>query len=149
MKHAVKLGLLLFIIISISSCKKPSNRELLVDKAWMLSGFTVNPPIREQSDLYTDLDSCEKDDIEYFYADGRYVWDKGAVPCDDEFDEGQKSNANWAFNEEQTEITIKYPEGDSETITIETLNDTLLVVSYTEDYGSITYKFTDTYKATY
>lgn len=128
-----QIALMLLVLVSIAACKKDKeeNRtDLLTDENWRTTALTVDPAINiggvVVSDLYAQLDDCEKDDLTIFKTDGKVNYDEGATKCDPS--DPQTSTGTWTFNTDQTIITI-----DGESWTIEEITSNKLRVKYTAD----------------
>ena len=86
MKKTIFIISLSFIL---SSCKKetpplassPSLFDLISNKNWLLTDYTVTPAIANISDLYKEMDSCQLDDIEIFQKNGFLKYDFGTIKC--------------------------------------------------------------------
>jgi len=145
---------ILFTALILSSffvgCKKKEDKpataqtrtQLLTANNWLMTAFTVNPPIAaggtQISDLFAQMGNCSKDDLTKFNTNLTVLYDEGATKCDPS--DPQTTNGIWSFNTDETIITV---DGDSQKI--ETLNATQLKISSTEVEDGISYTFTTTY----
>lgn len=152
MKKMITLVLLLGIT-TIISCNKKSDPALTSEqliataKGWKLSAGTINPPIQIPgapagtpgiSDFYNlFLESCEKDDITFFNANGQIKIDEGGTKCDPS-DPQIKLEGTWAFNSGKTAINVTPASGtgDLYTLTISELNATTLKITQPFDFGT-------------
>lgn len=133
-KPSFYLFLLVALTMAFGACKKDddkSNSEKLVDKNWNLVSLTSDPAINfggvSITDLYAQLDACNKDDLTIFKTGGTVNYDEGATKCDPS--DPQTTTGIWLLNSDQTIITI---DGDSWTIL--ELNDSQLKVKFTTDF---------------
>lgn len=146
MKKSVRILFLVFLLSSVYSCQKTaSNEELLIDKPWRLVDSKVEPEMRGTNNYLSLLGNCALDDIETYHANGEYTWDKGDSICEAEYDEERVMKGTWTLNEDMSQITILNEEDYPYIFTIESLNDSVMIISHTEEFEK-TYKFTDTYK---
>lgn len=144
MKGITKVVLvLLATTVLLSSCKKeeennpePTNQksftEIIAAKGWKLTAATLNG-----NDIFTALDSCEKDDIYYFLIDGTYIKDEGEKKCRTTNPQFLKST--WKFIDDNTKIDVNNGEiatiiklAETEMILSRVLSNGTLVVTYTE-----------------
>lgn len=147
---------LLSVTFMFSACKKDdetsSKTKLLTGSSWKMTAFTMEPgfPIFDENfniigystDMFADMDTCEKDDTHKFNTDQSVITDEGATKCDSS--DPQKTNGTWSFNSDETGITIT-EDGLSETVTILELTDKVLKFKSTETYDSVTTTYTLTY----
>jgi len=153
MKNYFKILSLLSIatILVVSSCKKEEDSKSLSDYLtagnWKVTAMTINPGIDFQGTVITDYyslntEDCSKDDFMKFNADGTLIEDEGSIKCNP--DDPQTVTSNWTLNENTSVLSITYPDGDSESITIVSINETTFVVSntITEDFGSGSNEYT-------
>jgi len=85
-----KTILIISLSLVIFSCKKenppkasnPSLADLITNKKWLLTEYTVSPPLFNISDIYKELDSCNKDEIKIFQKNGILKYDFGTIKCD-------------------------------------------------------------------
>ncbi len=88
----------------------PSQKQLLVGKAWILQSFTVDPARARElfgppiTDWYADQEECERDDLLIFMNDGTMLFDEGASRCNGT--EIQTLPGQWFFNQDETIITL-------------------------------------------
>jgi hypothetical protein len=130
--NKITLFLAVSILLIITSCKKeeeekPKTRtELLTAKPWKLTALTVNPGINIAgttiTDFYTQLPSCEKDNIEKYNIGGTGFYDEGASKCNPSAP--QTRPFTWIFNPSETILTI-----DGESANILQLDATTLKVT--------------------
>jgi hypothetical protein len=145
------------MIVLFSGCSKDddppkTNTELITGKKFFLRGWTIDPPIsfggNTISNLYQNVDACEKDNFRIYDQDGSVVFDDGEIKC--EAGTPQTETGSWAFANEETILTITYANGLSEDFKIEALTADRLEVSvdFVDDLGSgsKTYTYTFTYR---
>jgi hypothetical protein len=155
--HIVFFVFLIALLVFTSGCSKDddpakTNTELITGKKFFLRAWTIDPPIsyggNTISNLYANLNACEKDDFRIFNEDGTVILDDGEIKC--EAGTPQTETGNWAFADEETILTITYANGLSEDFKIETLTADKLEVSvdFVDDLGSgsKTYTYTFTYR---
>ncbi len=125
--------MLVALTLAFGACKKDddkSNSEQLVDKNWRMVAFTSDPAINiggiQFSDLYAQLDDCDKDDLIIFKSGGAVNNDEGPSKCDPS--DPQTTTGTWVFNTDETILTV-----DGESWTILELDDDDLKVKYTGD----------------
>jgi hypothetical protein len=89
---------------------EPTKTEYLVAKNWKITAYTSNPAIDWDgsgtmvTDVYAQMQACEKDNLYIFNANGTSTDDEGATKCS--ASDPQTSSAGpWAFNTTQTVIT--------------------------------------------
>lgn len=80
-----------FAIVSViaAACNISSNkgegsvRELLMNEnGWVLKSSFAETPDGVMTDVFNNLEDCDKDDIEYYRAEGVAVYDEGPLLCD-------------------------------------------------------------------
>jgi len=142
------LGLVL--LISISSCKKDeetttptpkkTNYELLVGKGWVVSSATSSTPIdwnddgNRSTDIYAQMDACDKDDFTTYNVNNTYITDEGATKCDP--GDPQTWSGIWLLSSDQTTLNQ-----DGESAIIKGITETTLSLEYTYVSG-VTYIMT-------
>jgi len=144
MKNLILL-LLVALVFTFNSCKKDKDEvvtpktktQLLCGKNWKITAATVDPAIdwngsgAVSANLYNQLQTCEKDGINVYNSNGTYTSDEGASKCD--VSDPQTVTGTWVFNTNETIITLI------------TLNETTLVLSYSEVINSVNYTVTATF----
>lgn len=157
------------IMIAFSSCKKDSDApavvtttptEYLTAGNWLTTAITITPGVDIGNgvlltDLFSTLDACEKDDLLIFNSDGTVTADEGVLKCDPN-DPQSVNDGTWSISSDYQTLTMTPPADNTEdpilTLTIVSLNDTQLVMSFdTEGFGidkngSAAYKYTVTLK---
>jgi hypothetical protein len=149
-----KINLLLIVSLFLAtlSCKKddaPTKKDLLTGKNWILTAETVSPAIDYDgilvTDLYAQMDDCDKDDINKFNANGTYTFEEGATKCD--VNDPQIYDAGtWAFNSDQTILVLTSPSEGTKNAEIIELTSSKCVISQKTTFDDIEYTITDTYK---
>lgn len=144
------------LILAASSCKKDdeekTNTDKLTGKNFVMSGWTIDPPVTIQgtsfADLWSFLPECTKDDFMVFNADGTVTFDEGATKCDP--GDPQTDQGTWTYVDNETKISVT-ADGETDVMEIVELTDSTLKVSFeeTEDFGDgeKTYTNTITYTA--
>lgn len=127
---------------AIVSCKKDkkSKSELLTEKTWKVTKEESKMNSSPYVDDFPGWASCEKDNIIQFFTNNTFKETEGATKCDPA-DPDEVSAGGWAFTQNETKITLN---GLFEA-TIEQLDGSTLVVTYTETSGSDTYSTRTTY----
>lgn len=155
MKNYFKILSLLSIatLLVVTSCKKEEDTKSLSDYLtagnWKVTAMTINPGIDIEGIVITDfyslmMENCSKDDFMKFNSNGTLIEDEGSLKCDPE--DPQTETSNWTLNEDTRILTITYSGGDSETITLVSINETTFVASttMTEDFNSGPIEYTMT-----
>lgn len=145
------------VILTSVSCKKDEDSpqtktEILSGKNFVLTAWTINPPIAyngiEISDFYSFLEACEKDDITIFNANGTVTFDEGATKCD--AGDPQTTSGTWVFTDNETKLSVT-DDGDTQIFDIIELTSAKLKITYevVEDLGNgdVTYTNTITFTA--
>jgi hypothetical protein len=156
-KTMKKINLLLIITLTVLvfNCKKDekattpiSKKDLLTGKSWILSAETVSPPMNVSgtliSDLFSQMDACDKDDIGRFNSNGTYTIEEGLTKCNAN-DPQVFETGTWTFNSDET-ILVMTSGSSISNAKIQTLTATQLIVIEEETYNSIKYTLTLTYK---
>jgi len=152
MKLSIKTIAIACLIVGVTSCKKdatptpaPTKTELLTGKNWKVTAFTSNPAIDWTgtgvmvTDIYAQMQACEKDDLFMFNTNGTTTDDEGATKCNPA--DPQTTSGTWAFNSTQTIITVD----GMDDFNIETLSATTLKGNMVFNDGATNYTFTITY----
>ena len=170
----MKKLLLLFTLscITLLACKKdddgtttnddqppaPQTRMDTMTRAggWVITSLTVDPPYNYNgfniSNVYGFLQSCIKDNILMFKADGVLIGDEGAAKCDQA--DPQQATAAWAFtNTQQTEFDLygsndvfAFSLSDTTHFTVTELGLTTMTTINVETVDTTEYTFTTKYK---
>jgi hypothetical protein len=136
-KHFFVPLLVLSVILLFASCKKDNGKsktEYLTQSGWknvsvlsdMGTGSFVNQPVED----------CAKDDILKFEADHSYNTTVG-TKCDPS---DNNETGSWALSADEKTLILN---GDD--VSIETLNGSTLVITESETFGGVTFR----YKATF
>ncbi len=113
------LSIIGLVIGGISSCKKestteqvtptpvktPTKTELLTSKSWKMTALTIAPDMMGMTDLYAEMDDCEKDNTMKFNADANksLILDMGGKKCD--MSEPQSKSETWSLSADETTLT--------------------------------------------
>ncbi|KAB2914907.1 MAG: DUF5004 domain-containing protein [Bacteroidetes bacterium] len=151
----ITLLLVLSSLLCFTACKKDeetstpqkTKSELLSAKPWKMTALTVNPAINAGgtmiTDIYAQMQACDKDDVYSFKSDKTYTQEEGATKCDP--NDPQVSEAGtWTFSSDEKQI-VQTSSGSTESSTLVELTETKLVISNTETDGGITYTYTATF----
>lgn len=130
--------LIAFFIMAIACNKnedKPATKtELLMSAPWKLTaqvfhgdydGDGVVDPV--DTDMYADLDACDKDDLTTFKANGVGELNEGATKCD--ASDPQTQSFSWALKENETILNFEGLD-----FTIVELSGSTLKVSLTDPF---------------
>ncbi|MFT3948650.1 MAG: lipocalin family protein [Agriterribacter sp.] len=129
-----KLICVFVVVLSLFavSCKKDKNEDTpeptkkeLLSNSWKITDIQTADGI-SVIDLNYDEIKCFKDNIFTMKADDNFIIDEGTVVCDDSY----ASTGTWALAENDTKITFTPTTGNAFTITIISVDDTTLKVSY-------------------
>jgi hypothetical protein len=126
MKFILKASLMMgSVALMVTSCKKdeeatattptttpaPTKTELLTGKNWKVTAATVDPAIDWNgngtlvTDVYSQLEPCDQDDLTKFNTNFTVTEDEGAIKCDPAAPQ-TTNNATWAWNTNETILTI-------------------------------------------
>jgi len=146
-KNLLSILVACLFVLSFTACgddstdSTPSNNsqtDLLTASAWIMTAATIDPPIEifgvTFSDLYADMDDCDKDDLLIFNANMTGSNDEGPTKCDPSDPQSEAFNWEWAANE--TKLTY-----DSTTFDVTTLSTTELTLKSVidgADFGDTT-----------
>ena len=124
----------------------PSKTDLLTDKNWVATAITVSPgfPLGGTlvTDFYAQAPSCSKDDFIRFEKPAVYKDDEGAVRCTTT--DPQTTIGTWAFNGDQTVITVTPQGSTAQSYNVVELTDSSLKYSVGTVISGITYILTIT-----
>lgn len=139
--------LVLALFIAFTSCKKESDTavtitatpaEYLTAGSWKTTAITINPGIDLGdgvlfTDLFSQMDLCEKDDLVIFNTNGTITADEGAIKCDPEMPQ-TSPDGTWKLSTDNKTLTIDSVDPNSGEpavlATIVTLNSTTIVVNF-------------------
>jgi hypothetical protein len=146
MKSIILKLLAVLVVVGLFSCKKESAKsktELLTQAGWRQSNgemktgasgtWSVDPS-------FSSMSACEKDDITLFKTGGSFEINEGASKCSPS-DPQLIYTGVWAFQNNETEISIV----GQGVASIELLNETTLVITYSDTFGGTTYYYRETY----
>ena len=142
---------LLFILVIVTiafSCKKDSkktNNDYLIDKYWIQTGLTVDPPIliggTSITDVWSQVPTCQQDDLQKFSNGGVYTSDEGASKCSP--NDPQTTTGTWSFNSDQTILSIT-KNNQTVSYTIVELTGSTAKLKYSAVQNQIMYTYTIT-----
>jgi hypothetical protein len=155
-KSIERPGLWLFtcIVIIIVSCQKDKNNdsntarsktELLTTGTWKYTGATINPAYDYYGDgvivtnIFDIMKDCEKDDFEFYKANGTWEYNEGPTMCDPLYP--QSFNLPWHFVDNETKLMLG---GDEHTVL--ELTATSLKLKYSFEDAGVIYTEVDTYE---
>jgi hypothetical protein len=146
MKHFI-LFAAMALTISVTGCKgkktpdpivpAKTKTELLTQSSWKLTAVTVNPTYNGFTE-YSQMATCDTDNIYIFNTGGVLTLDEGASKCNP--GDPQTGTDIWVFKTNETIITI-----GSLDHTILELTETILKESYVSNSGGVNYTVTETY----
>lgn len=137
------------LTVLFTSCtKEKSNSELILGD-WRVKALTVDPPQIENgvviTDLYAQMEDCDKDNYYSFYDNNTYKFDQGTAICDSL--EPQNISGNWNFINDEAELQLIF-QSDTIVYTLIDLNEELLKMSYSgRDSNNILHTLTVTFEA--
>ena len=149
----------LLATVTFAGCKKDeeatptptpsSKKSLLIDKNWKLTAFTVDPAYNyggtgAMTNLIGYIAPCELNNITVYTTTNTYTIDEGTTKCSSGDPQTKESGA-WAFNSDETSITITPAGGVAKAYPIGTLSETTLSLTESLATGGTTYVFTKTY----
>ena len=145
------------ILFSFVGCEDeddtPSKKDLLVEKKWELSALTVDPAIPVDqygtmaTDLYAQMDNCEKDNVLYLKENGNYSWEEGTTKCESD-DPQVFETGTWSFNSDKTVLVLSRSDGENINYDIEDISSSELILSWQETAGTGTnYTYTVTFNS--
>ncbi len=111
LSYSVRLVLFLAGVVAAVACerKEVSSLAILTVPRWHLSDYVFcpdAPPLPGAYDPPADKEPCVRDDFTVFKADGTYVDDEGALPCDPRFPQARRFA--WRFLAEGRELAMWY-----------------------------------------
>lgn len=117
--------------LMFSACKKddpktddkPSGSSLLTGKDWRLIGLTLTVSGIPPTDLYAQMDACDKDDLIEYLANGDVKEKAGATKCDPTEPDFSISG-KWALLNNNAQLRII--DGDTTLLTLQELTATSL-----------------------
>jgi hypothetical protein len=122
-----------------------TNTQKITGKAWKMTAMTVDPGMPSNGTIVTDLfpqvDACDKDDLTTLKADGTFTEDQGSHKC--VATDPQVSSGTWVWNSNETIITMTQG-GVSSNIEIVSNDGSTLKYKFTETYGGLNYVVTVT-----
>jgi hypothetical protein len=149
-----KTNFLLIITITLLafSCKKDEKvmkKDLLSGKDWILISETISPALDVNgtliTDLYSQLDACDKDDIGKFNSNGTYTLEEGLTKCDVN-DPQVYETGTWTFNSDETIIVTSSSTGEVTNSNIQELTANKLILKQEAIFNNINYTITSTYQ---
>jgi len=119
-----------------------TNTQRLTGKNFKMTALTVDPPILGITDLYSQLEDCQKDNLIRFDEPNVFKEDEGTTKCNT--NDPQTETGTWVWNTDETIITTNM---GTETLsyTVVTNDGNTLKVKYTEEISGTKYTVTATY----
>ncbi|MCG3164413.1 MAG: hypothetical protein POELPBGB_00167 [Bacteroidia bacterium] len=136
------------LMVLLLSCTKEKSKSELIIGDWQIAALTVDPPQIENgvviTDLYAQMEDCDKDNYYSFYTNNTYKFDQGAIICDSL--EAQNISGNWNFVNDETELQLIY-QSDTLSYTLIDLDEEVLKMSYSgRDSNNILHTLTVTFE---
>ena len=126
----------------------PSKTELLTNKNWVVTAFTVSPGVSVGgttiTDVYAQTPACSRDDISRFETPNVFKDDEGASKCN--ATDPQTITGTWVFNSDQTVLTVT-ENGSAQSFNISSLTSNQMVLTVSQVANNVTYTYTITYKS--
>ena len=153
MRNVLKVTFLFgALTLAVTGCKKeeeaattsptttpaPTKTELLTGKNWKVTAVTSDPAIDWNgsgtmvTDVYSQLDACDQDDLIKFNTNFTVTEDEGALKCDPA-DPQTTNTTTWAWNTNETILTMDDDgsgPGTAESYTLLDLNANTLRMKY-------------------
>ena len=156
------ISLVLFAFV-ISGCKKDKKEtptptpaltktQMITAKPWKVTAVTVSPAIDWDgqgtmvTDIYSQMDACEKDDLVKFNTNGSYTLEEGTSVCVTG-DPQVYETGTWAFNSNETALTITPSGSTVYSYDIVSLSSTTLTYNEIYNDGTTNYTYTVTMTA--
>jgi hypothetical protein len=124
---------------------EPTKTELITNKNWKITAQSESDNGGAATDSYTNISSCNKDDIFIFGTDGKFTWDEGATKCDPA-DPQTVETGTWAFTNEEGKIVLTFV-GDTDEFDIVELTSSRLVIKESSSFQGVNTVTTTTYTA--
>jgi hypothetical protein len=121
-----------------------SKIELVTTGKWIMSAFTIVPGIDWnddgiiETDIYSVMDSCMKDDFTIFKSNGIATGDEGPTKCDSS--DTQTYDQPWSFTSNETKMNF-----DGDIYNIDVLTEQQLKISIENHVDTLVYTTTATY----
>ena len=154
MKKQVFVSLSIISLFFVQSCKESdpeptkTKTELLCASPWIMKSATVDPSINIGgtmiSDIFSQYESCEKDDLVKYESNKTGNYDEGATKCN--ASDPQSQPFTWTFDLTETKITEDGVTYDVVQLDANTLKYSAVLDG--DDIGGtsgVKYKFTATY----
>jgi hypothetical protein len=147
MKRHLLSYLTLALLVPVAACdndddddaKPKTKTELLTDKNWQITAFTVSPALNGQTDMFAMVAACQRDDLERYEKSGAYRLDEGARQC------GPSETGTWALSTDESTLTVTTPAGANTYKLADLTNQELKVAFEVPGARGTTYTYTATY----
>ncbi|MGE0636485.1 MAG: DUF5004 domain-containing protein [Bacteroidia bacterium] len=124
---------ILALTVLLSSCTKEKSKSELILGDWQINALTVDPPQVVNNvvitDLYAQMEDCDKDNTLSFYKNQTYKADEGATNCDSL--DPQNISGNWMFLNNETELRLIY-QSDTIVYNVIDLDEEFLKMNYSQ-----------------
>lgn len=147
-----KRNFLLIALVAVFSaalffaCSKDDEKtkiEMITSGSWRMTAATCEPAIPGVgNNIFVLMESCQKDNIYTFNANGTKLEDEGATKCNP--DDPQTVNGTWEFAENETKVILDKNTENEMTLTIISLSESQALFS-TPDFMDgfvVTFTFT-------
>jgi hypothetical protein len=136
MKKNPLLLLLICFCLFLSACgdddDSPSREEMLMNKQWVVSAFTITTPLTI-IDYYNTFQACQKDNFVEFRSGGVLYIDEGATKCN--LSTPQNAQGTWALNGDILRVSgvaaLGVPVNELD-LTIEDISSTKITGEFTQ-----------------
>jgi hypothetical protein len=109
-KTMKSLYTVLALALLLAACKKEKSKEELLVGDWKRKTMTIDPPQEVNgaiiTNLYAQMEDCEKDNLYSFYDNATYKADEGFSKCDSA--DQQSFSGSWQLLSSETELKIIY-----------------------------------------
>lgn len=139
----MKIPLLLpvcFLTVLFISCKKDnpgakSKKETLTNREWVIQKYEEKEGSNPWINVFAYWSPCEKDNKWKFKPNFSMELNESAIACSGSTPDAVLDEVTWSFTENETKITI-----ETNTYTIETLDETAFIIIFTKMISGITYQ---------
>jgi hypothetical protein len=119
--------------------KPKTKTELLTSNNWIMTARTVNPAARDANgnlitDLFAQMDPCDRDDVWQFATPNAFTLDEGASKCS--AGGPQSYPGTWSLGNNESTLTTKVGNGQPDEYNIEELNSNTMKLTETVTSGN-------------
>lgn len=127
--------LFLFASCSKESSSNNSKKDLLTSRPWVIQKVEEKTNANPWGDSFPSWQACKKDDKWIFKTDFSLEYNEAANACSGSSPNLVLDIVTWAFSETETKLAI-----DGVIMTIEQLNDSMLIISASEVISGVTHQ---------